>query len=59
MSKIKGSKIYDFNNAFDFVPFDIFIKEQRLGFKLKCSDICSVCKSLDRLAAHIKSNNAT
>lgn len=28
----RGDLLY-FNNAFNFVPFDIFIKEQRLGFK--------------------------
>lgn len=42
-----------FNNAFNFVLLDIFIKELRLGFKLKYSEMV-----LDRLAGHIQNNDA-
>lgn len=55
VSKIKGSHgLLYFNDAFNFVPLDVFIKEQRLCFKLKCYDIV-----LDRLAVHIQGNDAT
>lgn len=54
MSKIKGREnLVHFNNAFNFVPLDILIKEQRLGFKLKCSHTV-----LGRLEALIESNSA-
>ena len=54
LSEIKRRQnLVRFNNAFNCVPLDIFIKEQRLGFKLKCFHMV-----LGKLEALTESNKA-